>query len=86
MKSTAHTVTTTRSLVIAKDNLTRTVYLHVTGNGIVYVGGTDVTTTNGLATEKHTTPLEFVLPYGEELYAIAASGTENLRTLTPDTD
>jgi hypothetical protein len=87
MKSTAHTVTSTRSLVIPEDNLTRTVYLHVTGNGTVYIGGTDVTTTNGMLTEKHAVPFQFILPNGEELYAITANGvTEDLRIMTPDTD
>jgi len=87
MKSTAHSVTDTRSLVIPKDDVTRTVYLHVTGNGTVYIGGADVTTTNGMLTEKHAVPFQFVLPANEVLYAVTATGvTENLRILTPDTD
>jgi hypothetical protein len=87
MKSTTHTVTSTRSLVIPKDNLNRTVYLHVTGNGTVYIGGADVTTANGMRTEKHAVPFQFILPDNQELYAITADGvTEDLRILTPDTD
>ena len=87
MKSTTHTVTSTRSLVIAKDDVTRTVYLHVTGNGTVYIGGSDVTTVNGMLTEKHAVPFQFILPEKEELYAITANGvTEDLRIMTPDTD
>ena len=87
MNTTTHTVTSTRSLVIAKDNLTRTVYLHVTGNGVVYIGGSDVTTANGMLTEKHAVPFQFILPANEELYAVTAAGvTEDLRILTPSVD
>jgi hypothetical protein len=87
MNSTNHTVTSTRSLVIAKDDVTRTVYLHVLGNGTVYIGGSNVTTDNGMLTEKHAVPFQFILPNNEELYAITPSGTtEELRILTPSTD
>lgn len=87
MNSTTHTVTSTRSLVISKDDVTRTVYLHVLGNGTVYIGGSNVTTANGMLTEKHAVPFQFILPNNEELYAITAAGvTEELRILTPSTD
>lgn len=87
MNSTTHTVTSTRSLVIAKDDVTRTVYLHVLGNGTIYIGGSNVTTANGMLTEKHTVPFQFILPNNEELYAVTAAGTtEELRILTPNTD
>lgn len=87
MNSTTHTVTSTRSLVISKDDVTRTVYLHVLGNGTVYIGGSNVTTANGMLTEKHAVPFQFILPNNEELYAITAAGvTEELRILTPNTD
>jgi len=87
MNSENYTVTSTRSLVIAKDDVTRTVYLHVLGNGTVYIGGSNVTTDNGMLTEKHAVPFQFILPNNEELYAITPSGTtEELRILTPSTD
>ena len=86
MNTSAHTVTTTRSLVIPADNITRTVYLHVTGAGTVYIGGADVTAANGMQTEKHAVPVQFILPAGETLYAITASGSEELRILTPSVD
>ena len=86
MNSTAHTVTTTRSLVVPADNITRTVYLHVAGAGTVYIGGSDVTSSNGMQTEKNAVPFQFVLPAGETLYAITAAGTEELRILTPSVD
>lgn len=87
MNSTNHTITSTRSLVIAKDDVTRTVYLHVLGNGTVYIGGSNVTTDNGMLTEKNAVPFQFILPANEELYAITPSNTtEELRILTPSTD
>jgi len=81
MKSRAFTITTTSSEVVAAEPLTRSVYLHVGGNGIVYLGGSDVTSANGLPTEKHTTPIEIKILAGETLHAIVATGTESLRVL-----
>jgi hypothetical protein len=86
MKSITRTVTTTAAVIIAADDKHRTVYLHVVGAGTVYIGGSDVTSTNGLLTEKHAVPLELVVPQNETVWAVTASGTENLRILTPDVD
>lgn len=86
MKSTNKVVTTTASLVIAADDLQRTCYIHVIGAGTVYLGGDDVTSTDGLLTEKHAVPLELVVPQNQTVWAVTASGTENLRILTPDVD
>ena len=86
MNTVAYTVSTTRVLIVPADNINRTCYLHVTGAGTVYIGGDDVTSSNGLLTEKHAVPLEFFLPAGETLYAVTASGTETMRVLTPSTD
>lgn len=80
MKSTAYTIGTTPVKIVAASILNQRVYIHITGNGAVYVGGSDVTTTNGVQTEKHTTPIEFLIPAGEELWAVAAE-TQNLRIL-----
>lgn len=80
MKSTEYTIGTTAVNIVPTSNMNQRVYIHITGNGTVYLGGSDVTTTNGLATQKHTTPIEFVIPAGEQLWAISAN-TENLRIL-----
>jgi len=84
MKSAAVSVTTSPTLLVEKDETNRYVYLHVIGNTIVYLGGSDVSTSNGLNTEKHTTPLEMFLPINEELYGIVASATEDVRVLIGD--
>ena len=86
MKSTNKVVTATASLVIAADDLQRTCYIHVIGAGTVYLGGDDVTSSNGLLTEKHSVPLELVVPQKQTVWAVTALGTENLRILTPDVD
>ena len=83
MVSQTKTVTTTASQVVDASTAWRTIYLHVTGNGIVYLGGSDVTSTNGFLTEKNAIPFTFVLPAGETLWAVTASGTEDLRILEP---
>jgi len=84
MKSTSVTITTSPTLLVEKDETNRYVYLHVNGNTTVYLGGSDVSTSNGLNTEKHTTPLEMFLPINEQLYGIVASATEDVRVLIGD--
>jgi hypothetical protein len=86
MKSINKVVTTTAAVVIAADDFQRTCYIHVIGNGTVYIGGDDVTSANGLLTEKHAVPLELVVPAKQTVWAVVASDTENVRILTPDVD
>jgi len=86
MNSASFTVSTTRSVIVPADNINRTVYLHVLGNGTVYIGGSNVTAANGMATEKHAVPFELHLPAGQPLYAIVAADTQEVRVLTPDVD
>ena len=83
MISSQHTVTTTASVVIAAAESWRTVYLHVTGNGTVYLGNSTVTSSNGMQTEKSAVPFQMILPAGETLYAVVATATEDLRVLRP---
>ena len=84
MISSATTVTTTAQRILAKSNSYRTVYVHVQGNGTVYLGGPTVTSVNRLLTEKNAVPLALEIPAQEELWAVTASGTESLRLLLPD--
>jgi hypothetical protein len=86
MKSQSYSVTTTTVKIVAADNINRQIYIHAIGNGVVYIGGADVTSTNGMLTEKHTVPFEMFLPASEELYAITATGTQEVRVLTPSQD
>jgi hypothetical protein len=86
MRSSAVTVTTSPTLLVAADDTHRSVYLHVVGNATVYLGSETVTTANGLNTEKHTPPLEIIISSRQTLYGIVASSTEVVRVLTPDID
>lgn len=86
MKSSAVTVTTSPTLLVPADDFARHVYIHVTGNGTVYLGNSTVTTSTGLATERHTSPIEIFVPSRETIYAIVAADTENVRILTPNID
>ena len=87
MISKSYSLTDVRQIVVAADNIHRTVYLNIVGNATAYLGGADVTSSNGLPKAKHTSASEFVVPAGETLYAVMADGgTETLRVLLPDLD
>ena len=81
MISATVTVATTPTLLVAAATGTRTIYLHVTGNTTIYIGGATVTTATGTATEKHTSPIPIILRDGDSLYGIVASGTADMRVL-----
>jgi hypothetical protein len=84
MKSAAVTVTTSPTLVVAADNFARRCYLH-SSSGSLYIGGSDVTSANGLHMANNTT-LEIFVPTNETIYAVTASSTHTMRVLTPDLD
>lgn len=86
MNTSSYSVSTTRVKIVYADNINRTIYIHAIGAGVVYIGGADVTAANGMLTEKNAVPFEMFLPAGEDLYAITASGTEEVRVLTPSVD
>jgi hypothetical protein len=86
MRSSSVTVTTSPTLLVSADDTHRSVYLHVVGNATVYLGSETVTTANGLNTEKHTSPLEIIIPSRQTLYGIVEASTEDVRVLTPDID
>ena len=86
MRSSSVTVTTSPTLLVAADDTHRSVYLHVVGNATVFLGNESVSITNGLNTEKHTSPLEIIIPSRQTLYGIVEASTEDVRVLTPDID
>ena len=87
MISKSYSLTDARQIVVAADNVNRTVYVNIVGNNTAYLGGVDVTDSNGLPKVKHTTATELVIPAGQNVYAVCASGvTETLRVLLPDLD
>ena len=87
MISKSYALTSTRQIIVAKDDQPRHVYLQIVGNATAYVGGSDVTSSNGLPYEKHTSPHTVFTPTNETLYGVCADGvTETLRVLLPDLD
>ena len=81
MKSSTYTITTTASRIVVSNSGAQKVYIHVVGNGTVYLGGSDVDSTNGMLTQKNAVPIELFIPRGNELWAVVASGTETLKIL-----
>lgn len=87
MKSIQKTITDERSVLVAADDINRTVYINIVGNQPVAIGGADVTFANGLLLVKHTSPQEVFLPLRETIFAICDTGdTDDVRVLLPDTD
>lgn len=87
MISQSYSVTDARQVVVAADNQNRTVYVQIIGNSIVYLGGSNVTNSNGIPVAKHEAFHEIHVPLGETIYGVCASGvTETLRVLLPDVD
>lgn len=85
MISSLATVTATASVIVTKTaNATRTIVLQPDASDI-HIGGSDVTTTNGLTITK-STQFTFVLPPQQDLYAIVATGTHTVRIFRPSGD
>lgn len=85
MKSTALTVGTSSVLAVAADDMHRVIYIHDQSQNSIYIGGADVTTSNGFHIEKDDT-IAIELPSRQTIYAIASHADQQLRTLTPDVD
>ena len=83
MISTAYTATTTPVKLVASSVNSRQISLHVLGAGSVYIGGSTVTAANGMLTEKNAVPYTFTLPANNELWAVTATGTEEVRVMVP---
>jgi hypothetical protein len=88
MKSYKTTVTNVRTVIVAADDINRTVYIHHDNdNEIVRIGGADVTIDNGFHIHKLET-LTFVIPAKQDLYAIKDGSGDNVEcwVLMPDGD
>jgi len=84
MKTSAITVGTTATLLIAADNKERICYFH-SGTGSIYVGGSDVTAATGIHLPSNTT-MQLNVPFNETIYGITSASTQTMRVLTPDVD
>jgi hypothetical protein len=79
-----HTVTTTATLIIDADSVNRTVVLHAIGNGVVYLGGSNVAAGSGFYLDKAAGAVVLQIPPGERLYGIVTTGSDVISTLLPD--
>ena len=74
-------VGTTATLLVAANIMDQTVWLHNLGGGAVYLGGANVTTSNGYKMDNGD---KMQVPVGdhEGLYGITASGTNTVAVLS----
>ena len=84
MRSTRTTVGETATLLIDSDSTHRTAVVHSISNKTVYLGASDVTSSTGFIFEKDDGARSLIIPAGEKLYAVVASGTEVVSCLLPD--
>lgn len=85
MKSIAVTVAVTPTLIVAADNINRTVYIHNAGGAKIYIGDGSVTTTTGYHIGNGESQ-ELYIPINQTLYGVVVAGTNNIQVLTPDSD
>jgi len=79
-KTAQVTVTTTAAVVVPSMIGDQSVYLH-SSSGTLYIGGADLTTTNGYRLDNGD-KLTIMVGDHEALYAITTSGTANLFVMT----
>lgn len=77
--STQVTITSTASVIVSANSY-RNIYLHNLGGGAIYIGGSNVTTSNGFKLDNGD-KLSIIIGDVEALYGVAASGTHTLAVL-----
>ena len=85
MISKAVTVETDATLIVPADDRQREIYIHNSGGAKIYLGGSDVTTTNGFHLA-NTESLTMFVPSKETVYAVVANGSNVVNVLTPNLD
>jgi len=74
------TVTTTATLLVAASTFDQTVWLHNSGGGIVYLGDSGVTISNGYKLDNGD-KMQLLVGDHEGLYGVTASGTNTVGVL-----
>lgn len=82
MKSEQITVGLTAVRILDADDMNRRVYFHDDSSHPVYLGGSDVTTGNGLEVPKNTL-FELFIPGHEELFAVSGNADQSVSILYP---
>ena len=73
-------VGTTAVIIAPAANSYQNIYLHNLGGGAIYIGGSNVTTSNGYKLDNGD-KLSLIIGDVEALYGVAASGTHTLAVL-----
>lgn len=80
MKSEQLTVGQIAVRMLETENTNRHVYFHDDSSHPVYLGGSDVTTSNGLKVPKNS-GFEIFIPVNEELWAVSGNADQNISIL-----
>jgi hypothetical protein len=81
VESVQVTCTTSPTLLVTADTDGCRVYIHHAGAGSIWLGGADVSTSNGFNLVNADGFIDLVLPPNAKLYARANSGTESVQIL-----
>ena len=80
MKSEQIAVGLTAVRILTANNVNRRIYFHDDSTHPIYLGGSDVTTSNGLEVDKNTL-LEMFIPADEELWAVSNNAGQSISIL-----
>lgn len=80
MKSEQIAVGLTAVRILTANNVNRRVYFHDDSTHPIYLGGSDVTTSNGLEVNKNDL-LEMFIPADEELWAVSNNAAQSISIL-----
>jgi len=80
VKSAQITVGLTAVRIIEAEDTNRHVYFHDDSSHPIYLGGSDVTTSNGLKVPKNLL-LELFIPANEELWAVSGNADQTVSIL-----
>lgn len=80
MKSEQLTIGTSAARILTVENTNRHVYFHDDSSHPVYLGGSNVTTSNGLHIPKDAL-LEMFIPANEELWAVSTHADQTVSIL-----
>ena len=82
MISEEFTIAQTAVKIVSSENYTQRVLIHNDHGNKVYLGGSDVSSTNGFHLA-NAADVEVEIPQDNELYAISASGSGDVHVLRP---
>ena len=80
MKSEQIAVGLTAVRILTANNVNRRIYFHDDSTHPIYLGGSDVTTSNGLEVNKNDL-LEMFIPADEELWAVSNNAGQSISIL-----